>query len=244
MTLKLKNRSEFVSEFLTPLSRINNTCILKVAKEKIFSLISATDNTVVVYGKYITSTDIEEPITLNIPDLLRLIKILQCINEEYVELNIETNHIKYTSPDIRFKYHLLEDGILTLPPISIDKIKGLQFNTQFKAPWASFVNLIKGSTFALNINKVYFYTKDNAVYAELTDKETCNVDSMCIKLCNDYSGEDISSPLPVGFETVRTFVGSKCENIHGRINAELNVMSFEVNNSASKITYIVSGLIK
>ena len=244
MTLQITNRSNFINDFLTPLSKINNTCILKVDKDRIFSLISATDNTVVVYGKYEIQTDVEDSICLNIPDLMRLIKILYCINTEEIDLEIHSNHIKYTSPDIRFTYHLLEDGILTLPPLSVEKIKNLSFSTSFKAPYSSFVDLIKGSTFALNISKVYFFTKDGAMYVELTDKQTSNVDSMCIKLCNKYTGTDINDPLPVGLETVRTFVGSKCDFISGKINPELNVMSFEINNNNTHITYIVSGLIK
>lgn len=243
MTLNLKHKTEFINEFLSPLSKINNSCILKTGKDRIYSLLSATDNTVVVYGKHDIDWDGDD-VVLNIPDLMRLIRILQCIEQENVEIDIESNHIKYSSKDIRFKYHLLDDGILSLPPISIDKIKALKFNTSFSATYSSFVNLIKGSSFAININKVYFFTKDGCVYTELTDKQSHNVDSMSLKLCDVYTGDDIDDPLPVGFETLRTVIGTRCDGVTVNINTELNVMSFEINNNNTKMTYVLSGLVK
>tara|TARA_R110002050_G_scaffold6130_2_gene25950 strand:- start:6681 stop:7421 length:741 start_codon:yes stop_codon:yes gene_type:complete len=246
MILPLKSRSNFINEFLTPLGRVNSRCILRIDSEQVFSLISTGDNTIVVYGKHTVDTDIEESVTLNIPDLPRLLKIMQCIDEDDVELDVQSNHIKYESDNIRFKYHLLEDGILTLPPLSIEKINNLEFDTTFKAPFSSFINLIKGSTFALDISKVYFYTKDGAVFAELADKQAHNTDSMSIKLCDGFSGNSIDEPLPVGFEAIRTIVGvgTRCDSIVGKINSKLNVLSFEVNNDNTKMTYIISGLIK
>ena len=243
MHLTITNKSEFVSEFLSPLSKINDSCILKITKDRIFSLLSATDNTVVVYGKHDTDWEYED-IPLNVPDLMRLIRILQCIEDDVIELGIESNHLKYSSKDIRFKYHLLDTGILSLPPISVEKIKELKFNTGFSATYNSFVNLIKGSAFAINLNKVYFFTKDGCVHCELTDKQSHNVDSMSLKVCDTYTGDDIKDPLPVGFETLRTVIGNRCDGISVKINTELNVMSFQINNNNTQMTYIVSGLVK
>lgn len=246
MILPLKSRSNFINEFLTPLSRVNTKCILRIDSDQIFSLIATGDNTIVVYGKHEVDTDIEETLTLNIPDLPRLLKIMQCIEEDSIDLTVESNHIKYESSNIRFKYHLLEDGILTLPPLSVEKINNLEFNTTFKAPFSSFVNLIKGSTFALDINKVYFYTNEGSLFAELADKQAHNTDSMSIKLCDNYTGDSIEEPLPVSFESIRTVigVGTRCDHIVGKVNTKLNVLSFEVNNNDTKMTYIISGLIK
>ena len=244
MILKIEDRSEFIDNFLIPLSRINNSCILKHTETGISTLLSAADNTVILYGKYSTPLDIDSPVQLNIPDIGRLIKILQCINKPTIDLEINTNNVKYTSDDLRFTYHLLDDGILSQPPVSIEKIRKLEYNTSFKLPYDSLINLIKSSTFTLNINKVYISTNNGCVHAEISDKQSHNVDSIRIKLSEKYSGDDITEPLPVIFETMRILATSRTDSITVFINSKLNVMTFEVNNNNVKLTYIVSGLMK
>ena len=91
---------------------------------------------------------------------------------------------------------------------------------------------------------MYIFTKDGNVYAEINDKQSHNVDSVSIKLCDEYSGADIKDPLPLSFETIRTIIGAKCDYIKINVNSQLNVMTFDINNNESKLTYIVSGLIK
>ena len=160
MILKVDNKDEFVSSFLSPLNKISNSCVLKISESGVSVLLSGADNTVVLYGQYSKPIDISSPTTLNIPDLGRLIKILQCIDEDTISLEIDVNHIKYLSDNIRFKYHLLEDGIIAAPPVSIDKIKKIEYDTAFIIPYSSLISLIKSSTFTVNLNKVYLMTKD------------------------------------------------------------------------------------
>tara|TARA_Y100000310_G_scaffold197205_1_gene197291 strand:- start:1264 stop:1995 length:732 start_codon:yes stop_codon:yes gene_type:complete len=243
MTLTVTNKSNFLSYFLNPVSRLSNSCIVNIGNEDISTIIAAADNTSILYARYKTNLG-ESGNKINLPDLSRLNKILQCIEADKFKLELDRNCIRYKDLNIQFKYHLLEDDILTSPPISTDKIAGLTFNTNFKVPYSSILNLIKTSTFALNLNKLYFFTKDGNVYAEINDKQSHNVDSVCIKLCEGYSGEDIKDPLPLSFETIRTIVGAKCEYITINVNSQLNVMTFDINNSESNLTYIVSGLIK
>ena len=244
MILKIEDRAEFIDNFLIPLSRINNSCILKHSDKGITTLMSAADNTVILYGKYDVALELDAPVSLNIPDVGRLTKILQCINKPSIELEINTNNVKYTSDDLRFTYHLLDDGILSQPPVSVEKIKKLEYNTSFKLPYDSLINLIKSSTFTLNINKVYISTKNGCIYAEISDKQSHNCDSICIKLSEEYTGDQITDPLPVIFDTVRILATSRTDSINVYINSKLNVMTFEVNNNKVKMTYIVSGLMK
>ena len=187
MTLNLTNKSEFVSSFLFPLSRIGNSCILKLSNTGITTLLSAADNTVVLYGIYEADLDDDIDTKLNIPDLQRLIKVLQCIDGDTVKLEVETNKITYTSADLRFTYHLLHDGILSIPPLNLKKIKELTYDTAFTIPYSAFTNLLRSSTFTLSINKMYFFTKNGCVYAEIDDKESHNVDTICIKMCDSFT---------------------------------------------------------
>ena len=245
MILKIKNKSEFVSNFLSPLSKLGDSCICKLTNKGLTTLISTDCRTVILYGSY--NQDIEhdgEPFNLNIPDLGRLIRILQCIDDERIELDITPALIRYTSKDIRFSYHLLDDNILSTPKISIGKIKEMDYTTEFEMPYSSLVNLLKSSTFTININKVYFDTDESGVYAEINDKQSSNVDNIRIKLCDSYTGNNIDTPLPVSLDTIRNLAGVKCAKLKISVNSDLNVMTFGVNNNATNILYIVSGLIK
>ena len=243
MNLTVSNKSNFLSYFLNPVSRLSNSCIANLDSESISTIIAAADNTSILYAKYKANLG-ETDTKLNLPDLSRLTKIIQCINKDDFQLNLAENCLKYKDSRIQFKYHLLENNILTSPPISVDKIKALTFDTTFEVPYSNILDLIKTSTFAISLNKVYFYTKEGNVYAEVNDKQSHNVDSVCIKLCDSYTGKDIPDGLPISFETLRTIIGARCEKVIVNINQQLNVMTFSINNDESNLKYIVSGLIK
>ena len=243
MTLTVANKTSFLSHFLSPISRLSNSCSINIGDDEISTIIAAADNTAILYARY--KSDIgTSGSKINLPDLSRLVKILKCIDKDAFELEHNRNSIKYRDSNIQFTYHLLEDGILNSPSISVEKIGNLTFNTKFKVSYSSMINLIKSSTFAINLNKLYIYTKDGNVYAEINDKQAHNVDSVSIKLCNGFYGDEIADPLPISFETIRTVVGSKCDMLTINVNTKLNVMTFDINNVESRLTYIISGLIK
>jgi len=113
MTIPIHNKNEFVDKFLTPLSRINNSCSLHLKGDKLTALVATPDASVILNAVWKFSDDLSEENKLNIPDINKLIKVLDCIREEYVTLKVNSNNISYNEKGIKFKYHLLEDGILS-----------------------------------------------------------------------------------------------------------------------------------
>jgi|TARA_R110000744_G_scaffold310546_2_gene418226 hypothetical protein len=244
MKLKIANKTEFVNRFLNQLSKINTACALKVTGTGITSLLTAADNTLILFSRYNTKFDIDRDINLNIPDLNRLSKMIQCIPGEDITLDVYDSVIKYESKDVRFQYYLLDDGIIETPPLSEEKIKAIEYNTNFELAYESLVGLIKSSSFVVDIHKVYFYTKDGSMYAEVNDKKRQNIDNICLKLADKYSGDQITTPLPMSLETIRLLGSARTDKIDVLINNKLNVMMFGINNNDIKLTYIVSGLVK
>ena len=108
--------------------------------------------------------------------------MIQCIPGEDITLDVYDSVIKYESKDVRFQYYLLDDGIIETPPLSEEKIKAIEYNTNFELAYESLVGLIKSSSFVVDIHKVYFYTKDGSIYAEVNDKKRQNIDNICLKL--------------------------------------------------------------
>ena len=76
MIVNLQNKAEFVDKFLKPVSRISNKCIFNIASEGIHSILCTDDHSIVLYSQYTTQLDVDEPVDVSVPDLMRFIKIL------------------------------------------------------------------------------------------------------------------------------------------------------------------------
>ena len=242
MILKIQNLNEFISAFLFPLSKVNDSCVIKVNKQGYNCLVSSADGSLILYCRLEEELDCEA--SLNIPDIGRLIKILSCIDEPSISLNYDDNNINYKSKDIRFKYHLLEDGIISSPAINIEKLKDIDYDSGFKITNDSFLGLIKSSTFATDTDKVYFYTKDGIVYGELTDRQKHNSDSVTRSLANGHFGDEIAEPIPVTFDTIRIIANNRADTVEVLVNTQMAILTFNVNISNIKNVYVVTGLVK
>lgn len=241
MRINIPDKATFVNKFLSPLNKINENAVLKVTSDKISSLTSANDGTLILHTNYECENDIESTI-LNIPDINKFMKVLSCTTEDDLQLDFDKNCLVYKSKDIKFKYHLLEDGILTTPAINVSRIKELNFDMSFKMPAAIVLNLLKGSTFTTDTNKVYFYTEEGSVYGKLTDMQKHNVDVYTQKLANEHKGE-LADALPLNFEVIRMIAGIRFNSMDVHINKDNNVYIFDISDENYKLNYIASGYI-
>jgi|10_taG_2_1085330.scaffolds.fasta_scaffold00061_20 hypothetical protein len=244
MILKIPNKDKFVSTFLSPLSKVNDSCVIKIDESGYNCLLSSVDGGLILYCLFKNTNEVTEERRINVPDIGRLIKILQCIDEDIIELEFDDNSISYKSQDIRFKYHLLEDGIISSPAINIDKIKSIEYNCAFELTSTSFINLIKSSTFASETDKIYFSTKEDRVYGELTDHQKHNSDSVTRCLSENFTGDGITDSIPVPFDVIRIIAGNRADKINVLINTTLSILTFEVNIKDVKNVYVVTGLVK
>ena len=48
MVLKISSREKFYNYFITPLSKVTDSAVLKVENKKITSLVSTSDNTIII----------------------------------------------------------------------------------------------------------------------------------------------------------------------------------------------------
>jgi hypothetical protein len=244
MILDIHNVTSFVSDFLTPISKVNDCCILKVDDSGYKSIVTSIDNSLVLYATYDQpNTDISEKLSLNISDISKLIKILNCLDHDNIKLEFSGNNIKYASVDINFTFHLLADNILQEPGIDITKVHSLEFDFKFSIESSSILNLIKGSTFATDSNKIYFSTSDGFVYGELTDQQKQNIDTYRQKVSEEYIGTPPVESIPVSFELIRNISSIRAENINVHLCSENKVFLFNANKDSSHVTYIASAFI-
>ena len=158
-------KTKLSSKFLKPISFVSDRCIFNIENNQICTLTHSENNgdTVILYGKLNIPVKADKLIKLNIPDVKRLNRVIDCIGEKDVELDIDSNSINYNSSSVRFKYHLLEDGIIQSPIINLKKIKQLTFDSEFVMEQTKIIEILKASSIVPDSNKMYFYTSQQAL---------------------------------------------------------------------------------
>jgi len=241
------NKKEIVDQFLSPISRISEECSLSINPDSISTLVNDSTGAIILYGRIKTKTGLDEnqSITLNFKDLRKLIKIFDCIKEDDFQLKIDDNSsiIGYKSPSLSFKLHLVLDSVIKKCTVSLDKISKLTFDSDFELTGDKIGEILKGSIFASTTDKVYFYTKDGAVFAELTDKATQAVDSITFSIANVYNGGDINTPLPFNMEILRLISG-KHDKVIVKLNNTYKILLFEICSPKVMFKYIIPGYTK
>ena len=240
--LQLKSPEKFVA-FLDSLSKISESAIVQLDREKTSSLVASTDNTLILHAEYNAGVDFFS--TLNIPDVKKLTTVLKTVGfDDEIDLTVNSNNLEYKGNGVKFKYHLFDEGFLSKPGLNVDKINAFEFDMGFVIDQNILNQIFKGSVFASETNKLYFYTEENKggegfrLMAELTDRARHNTDNftMCIGLVKVEL-----DPIPVNFDNIRLL-----NNISGsftvRVNKEYGVVVFEQEADDIKLKYIVSSL--
>ena len=237
--LKILNRVDWI-RFLESISKINESTILTLregAAGSVTSLVSSADNTLILYGE-LAGVSSNYNGTLNIPDIKKLIRVIDSIDTTDLTLTTNNNSIEYKGKSLKFKYHLYEDGFLNKPSINIDKIKSFNYDIKFTIKKELINSIIKGSAFATETNKLYLYTQDGSLKGELTDRARHNTDVFAL----DLGEVDFTlSPLPINLDNIKllSFIG---EDINFGINTEYGVTMIDISNSNIKLKYIITSL--
>lgn len=243
MQIKIENKAGFIGNFLGPISKLTENTVVKIRQNEITSVSSSSDGTLIVSCSLDQKNDVEETIFLNIPDINRLIKVLTCIENDNITLNFNNNNIEYKSENVGFKYHLLEDGIIDPPSVDLNKIKSIDFPFKFATDQNTVNQLVKGSTFTTDTNKIYFSTKNKNVYGSLTDKQRHNVDCYTQILAEEYRGEELTKELALSFETIRIISSIRFNKLTVNVNPDLNVFLFKIETENTTIIVVSSGYV-
>jgi hypothetical protein len=242
MILTIPDREDFLNNFLTPLSRVADSAVLKLQTNCVSSIIATSDNTLVVHATYKNILSGVEK-NLNIPDVKKLCRVLSCIEDKGCVLDISANHIGFESATVRFKYYLYEENIIKTPKqINLEKLKELPFDGKFTIPFTSVTSLIKGSSIATETNKIYISFKGSDVFGELTDKTRANTDSYGINISSDFIGDNISLQIPLNFELFRIISCMKYKVLEANICSKRGLLTLDTGTETTGMKFIVSAL--
>jgi len=239
--LKIKNKKDFVSNFLGPVSNLNDACILSIEGNSMSCTLASADATIVCKSSIEVDTDLDN-VKLNLPDIKKMVRVLDIIPSNEIELQVNENNISYNKNGYKFKYHLLDDGIIKQPNLNVEKIKKLDFNTKFIVKENELNTLFKGSSFATETSKVYIFEEDGKINGELGDRSRHNTDNFICELSNEFEG-NIEKPLPVNFDSFRLVSFSGSREVNFSVNTDMGVITCNFKKGDAQLIYIISALI-
>jgi hypothetical protein len=239
-----------LEKLLRPVNRLAESCVLKTNKDFIYTLCSSSDNSVILYAK--TDLPLELPeYKLNIINIKKLMTGLDCLGDDgefkliYNDNNIvckSTNDA--TGENTHFKYHLVDDNIIKESTVNIENIAKLSFDTIFELSLSKIKQIMSAYSFVNDVNKIYFYTKDNNVYADIDDKTMPNIDNVSLLVSNEFQGQPILDQLSVKIEVFKNLASSK-NSIKVKINNQFKVFIFQTQEDENtELKYIISALVK
>lgn len=239
-----------LEKLLRPVNRLTESCVLKTLQASIYTLCSSADNSVILCAQTSIPSKIKD-VKLNLINIKKFLNGLECLGEgENFTMLHDKNYLlcqsnnTETGENTHFKYHLVDDSIIKESPISIDKILELTHDTSFDISLEKVRKIMSAYSFVNDINKIYFYTKDKHVYADIDDKTQQNIDNVSLMVSSKYEGEEIINPLSIKIEVFKNL--ALCKNdIKVKINNKFKVFLFQSKEDENtELKYIISALVK
>ena len=245
MILSISNRDNFIQNFLNPVSRLNPSTTLTI-ENNISTVVHNNSNIFLKaeYSNVVESTinlpddGYRETKTLCLPDTIKLIKILSCLDENSIDLKIEENCITYSNNSNRFKYHLFDNSLSINSAFDFSKIDDIDFTTKFKLTKEKNSAILKALPFVTETCKVYIKTEDENVYAELSDKKLQNVDSYTTLIADEYSGDALDYELILDIELFRLISTLNFNEAIININSQYKMLMIKINVDNSNLTFV------
>jgi len=244
MELKLVKK-DFADNFLSVIGKAVDIVSIKLNKDGLYAVCNKPDTSIILLAKYNKPFDIDQEITLNIGDVKKLLRVIDCINEDELVFTIESNHLYYKTDKLQFKYHFLDDSVVPKVTLKREKIEALTNDTFFDIDSKKLQEILKASSFTTDTNKIYLYGKPDGVYCELGDKEKSNTDSISLKAADKVEGQPFNQVIPFNLDIFRVLTGVKFDKARVGINLKFKVMSFYVKpTEETDFTFVISGLVK
>ena len=239
-----------MEKLLKPVNRLAESCVLNIENKQLFTICTSVDNSVILLAKTEIPMEVDK-IKLNIINIKKFMTGLDCLGEDgdfkllYNENNIICKSVNEASGEnTHFKYHLVDDNIIKESTVSQQSIAKLSCDTLFELSLGKIKQIMSAYSFSTDVNKIYFYTKDNSVYADIDDKTLQNIDNVSIQVANEFKGEPINTPISLKIEVFKNLATSK-NPIKVKINNEFKVFIFQTQEDENtELKYIISALVK
>lgn len=214
---------------------------MELREDGIHGIASSEDNS--MYAHAFLAGEYEER-NLNLPSLKKLSKALDMIQYDDLKLKLNGNHLEYKDKQLKFKYHLHEEGVITRPKLSLEKIRNFEYDIEFDLDFDFLSDLLQKSSIT-NTKKLYIFTDDdvttlkNSLIWKIGDETVPNSDSLVIT-GDEVDFDLLSFILKIDNLKLLSKV-SKTGNVF-KINSKLGVGCIITRNGDFEMEYIFSSL--
>lgn len=182
---------------------------------------------------------------LPIIDITKLQKMCEFIKTDTFNLIIEDNVIRYSSDNVKLKFHLAEERIINVPQ-QVTPAKFKSFNKDFSSTISHEVlsQLEKGFSLVKSTDiKAYFFTDGNSFCGELTDDNTHGMDSFSIKLSENFNSV-LHGRIPVKFESLLAMSLTNDDiliesSVVTRLNFSCTILFFTQKTENLEVSYML-----
>ena len=225
------NKSQFVSEFLNPVSKLSDNLSLRLIKKEqqttIKTLATSADNSVILMCNI--PCESKEEFNAIIPECKTFLRLFSGIDQEKVGLSFDSNSIVYKDNTFSFKYHLLDESyIINKKSISEEKLNKIEFDTKFVISKSKLSDIVRFNSIVPDAEKLYFYTEGKSVYAKLGDEQKSNTNEVKLEVSNQFDGSTLIENLPINIQNILLFSFSS-ENVCVSVNQQLKIFVFETD---------------
>lgn len=241
----------YLEKILKSINKLTESCVLRVKEDKIYSVSSSCDNSIILLA-ICKIPAVLDAVKLNIINIKKLLNGLYFLGDDgEFTVKLFSNNIKCYSKNQEslennhLVYHLVDDGIIKESPVKVENIASLKFDTEFDISLAKLKQIMSAYTFVSEVAKIYFYSNDGKIYADIDDKTLQNVDKVTMLICNEYSGKSLD-PISIKLEVFKHLISSKLSVKVKLVNTEtLKVFVFNaIEDDNIDLTYVVSALVK
>lgn len=226
--------------FLKGIKKLSDHSIIKIGETNLEAIASSEDRGMILLARYYSDFDLNT--TINIPSVSKLEQALGLTDSADIELTLLNNRLEYRGDDIKFKYHLHEDGVLIPSKISSEKIESFQFDVEFDLNVKFIKDLLKTSGVFKTTNKVYISTDDdNMLSWTLGDEAKSNSDSYSV----DYGElEDSVEEIIISLDNLRLIDFIPNAEVTMQINTKIGLACIVIEHENTIFKYIITSLVK
>lgn len=200
------DKSSFIEHILDPISKVQDS----------FSLILENNQCKVICEnpnfKLRTKGPISyegEELKLHFADIKKFLRALKFLKDDKPVFEFDKEKLIYKNKDgTKFLYHLIDGMVAKKSSYNEEKVASLKYDVEFLLTESNIKQIISAAAISnIEEKKVYFYTENEKIFAEINDKSQSKVDSISFMVSNNFTGTNLS-PTSISFDLIRNLNGS------------------------------------
>jgi hypothetical protein len=245
MFIEISKAKEFSSKFISTISKVSDIASLRIENGKITCIVENGNKTIFLGVYEDSAIEIESTFRVNIGGFKNFAKLIDFASKESDTLNLKcsSNVIEYKSESSNFKYHLMDDTMIR-NVVKIEKIISLTGDFKCNLLSSNIKELLKNSSAMADIEKCYFFQKEDKLFCEITDKTLQRVNSISFPVSDSIEGS-LNEEYPIRLETLKLLSSSCCkDSFCMSIHTQNKCFIFEVRiDDNTYFKYITSAML-